>query len=139
MSNPRRRARRNPRGGTAPNGWRYTLKDNREWNEFQILARSPQGNLSEGKKQFYPYSSYDRVSKREARAEAEKALAQMIATGTLINPPSIARYLDPSQPNGVCIGFEIFAAKWPKHQRRAALTALKPAVTKKQMARVRQN
>ncbi len=78
--------RRNPRGGTAPDGWHYTLKDNREWNEFQILARSPAGKLSEGRKQFYPYASYDRVSKREARAEAEKALAKMIATGSLINP-----------------------------------------------------
>ncbi len=86
-SNPRRRDRRNPAGGTAPNGWRYTLKDNREWNEFQILARSPKGNLSEGKKQFYPYDSYDRASKRAARAEAEAALAKMVATGSLLSNP----------------------------------------------------
>ncbi len=77
----------NPRGGTAPNGWRYTLKDNREWNEFQILARSPAGKLSEGKKQFYPYQSYDRASKREARDEAEAALAKMVATGSLLSNP----------------------------------------------------
>lgn len=77
---------RNPAGCTAPDGWRYNLKDNREWNEFQIIARTPKGNLHEGRKQFYPYQSYNRESKREARAEAEKALAQLIATGSLINP-----------------------------------------------------
>lgn len=94
----RRRVTRNPAGGTAPDGWRYTMKDNREWNEFQILARSPAGKLSEGKKQFYPYQSYDRVSKRAAKAEAEAALAKMVATGSLLssNPssPDLSRIVE---------------------------------------------
>jgi hypothetical protein len=71
----------NPRGGTAPDGWHYNLKDNREWREFQVIARTPAGKLHEGRKQFFPYDSYDRASKREARAEAEKMLALLIATG----------------------------------------------------------
>jgi Tfp pilus assembly protein PilE len=101
------RHRRNPAGGTAPNGWRYTLKDNREWSEFQILARSPKGNLSEGKKQFYPYDSYDRASKRAAKAEAEAALVKMVATGSLLSNPRSGR-----------LGREI--AQWQANRKAAS-------------------
>lgn len=67
----------------APDGWSYHIKDNREWGEIQIIARTPAGNLNEGRKSFYPY--HDRVSKREARADAEQHLAMLLADTKVYN------------------------------------------------------
>lgn len=80
---------------TAADGWSYNIKDDREWHEIQIIARTPAGNLNEGRKSFFAYDPYDRASKKEARAEAERYLAVLLGGkpygATRTNPPKPKR------------------------------------------------